>query len=140
VVLEGDSMIECPKCGIKVKTSQALRGHMQFKHSDFVPLKIKKKKSERILIGNKVIAINDLRLDIDSAAKLKEFALEMKLSVEESVDVLLRNREMFLELSRKTRDFEYIECVNCNEYSWMPKEEVLDDLTTYCVWCGRGQV
>jgi hypothetical protein len=36
-------MFECVKCGEKFKTKQGLKGHVQFKHSDFVKIKMKKK-------------------------------------------------------------------------------------------------
>ncbi len=125
-------MIECTKCGEKFKTKQGLKGHTQFKHSDFVKVRARKKKVERILIGDKVVKINELAIDLDSAVRLKKLAIELKMSIEKVIDHLIS-------LEEQTKDFEYTDCIKCGEYFWMPKEGAFTG-SVYCVWCAKGQV
>ena len=116
-------MLECHKCGDKFKTRQGLRGHEQFKHSNFVKVKMKKRKADRILIGDKVVRIDELVIDLDSAVKLKKLAMESECNIEEIIDQL--------------EGFSYTECGNCGISRWAPDEGIKGENTFYCSYCGR---
>lgn len=126
-------MFECIKCGDKFKTRQGLRGHEQFKHSNFVKVRMKNRKADRILIDDKVVRIDELAIDLDSAVKLKKHAMEREETSEEVIDHLIK-------VDKQTDDFTYTRCIHCGLHFWMPSREALDDGTAYCVWCEGSQV
>ena len=128
-------MIECHKCGEKFKNKQGLKGHQQFKHSNFIKIRSKRKRAEWIDIGGKLIRRDDLSIDLDSAVKLKKLAIQWGWSIEEVIDNLIS----LLPLENRTRDFVYVKCIYCSGYFWMPNREVLEG-SAYCAWCGQGQV
>jgi len=131
---------ECPKCGQKTKTKQGLHGHIQFKHSDFIKIRMPKNKVERIKIGDKVVKTTELAIDLDVAVKLKEKALEWEMSIEEVVDDLISTEKNFVELEDMTTDQVYTPCIECKLEFWAYSKHVLGNAPFYCTHCSKAQV
>ena len=129
-------MIECHKCGEKFKNKQGLKGHQQFKHSNFIKIRSKRKRAEWIDIGSKVIRRDDLSIDLDSAVKLKKLAIQWGWNIEEVIDNLIS----LVPLENQTAKFKYTDCIYCERYFWAPSEDEVGEGGFYCSFCGKSMI